>query len=184
MTGGRPPTPDRASAGEHDSSAGDLVRVTLLEVPVQVWGRTDDEVNDLMREFALIVLNRDRHHSDVPSQLMELIKELQMTYGSLGHEQALRLERARAEEEPVIDRLDYFLPAGSQGDIRRLGDALDAADDYCRQGTLLLSLASSPVAKAFRDWLLEEFVTQLDGGAPTPWPQSPYAGAAREAVAE
>jgi hypothetical protein len=166
------------------ADAVEMVSVTLLEVPVEVWSRADDEAKDLMREFALIALNRDRSEPDVPTQLMNLIEELQQSYGSLGREQEIRFSRARSEQEEVIDRLDYLLPKGSDHDIRRLGEKLDQADDYCRSGQHLLSLASTPSAKAFRNWFLGEFEAQLNGADPIPWPRSPHAVAAREVVAE
>jgi ElaB/YqjD/DUF883 family membrane-anchored ribosome-binding protein len=187
-TGDTDATTDSArSAGSAESPpvpTEEMVRVELLEIPVQLWARANDESKDLLREFALIVLNRDRHVPDVPAQLLDLIEELEATYGTFGKEQTERFERARAEEEAVIDQLEWIFPRGTENDIERLAHALDEADEYCRQGQHLLSLASSPAAKAFRDWFLDEFSVQLRGGSPTPWPLSPYAAAAREAVAE
>ncbi len=161
-----------------------LVDITLLDIPVTLWARTDDELKDLRREFALIVLSRENHVPDVPSQLMHLIDELQASYGAFGNSQAERFERARTEDDPVIDRLEWRLPHDSEDDIKRLATALDEADEYCRQGQHLLTLTSSPATKAFRDWFLDEFCVQLRGGPPTPWPLSPYAAIAREAVTE
>ncbi|HET9091579.1 MAG TPA: hypothetical protein VFN50_04160 [Acidimicrobiales bacterium] len=159
-------------------------RIELLQVPVALWARADDEAQDLMREFAVIVLNRDRVASDVPARLLELIKELQASYGPVGEAQAARLEQARAEEQPSIERLSYEVPAGIGDDVRRLAEMLDEADEYCRSGQLLLSLATSPGAKAFRDWFFDEFHRQLDGEEPTPWPSSRFATQIREAVSE
>jgi hypothetical protein len=48
-------------------------------------------------------------------------------------------------------------------------DMLDEADAFCRGGDLLM-LATPDDQVAFRRWFLAEFVTQLGGGAPTPWP--------------
>lgn len=171
--------PRRSVDGRDD----EVVRVSLLDIPVPIWERADDEGKDLMREFTLIVLNGDRN-ADAPSQLLDLIEELERDYGTIGRAQAERFERARSEEEPVIDCLDYDLPRRSARDIVRLADALDAADEYCREGEHLLSLAASPATKAFRDWFLGELVTQLNGGEPTPWPQSRHAAVIRQGVSE
>lgn len=169
---------------DNDPTNGELVPVVLLELPVATWSRADDETKDLMREFALIVLNRERDKIDVPSQLLELIEELQANYGTIGEAQALILERARAEDQTTIERLDYLMPASVQGAVQRLATMLDDADDYCRQGELLLSLASTAPAKAFRDWFFDEIYRQVAGGEPIPWPESRYATEAREAVSE
>ena len=169
-----PPTPED----------GGSCRVELLQVPVLLWARAADEAQDLMREFALIVLNRDRVVSDVPARLLQLIQELQASYGPVGETQAARLEQARAEEDSTIGRLAYEVPAGIGDDLRRLAEMLDEADEYCRSGQHLLSLATSAGARAFRDWFFEEFHRQLDGEQPTPWPSSRFAAQIREAVSE
>jgi len=171
--------PSAARAGHEE-----LVAVVLLDLPVAIWERADDEARDLMRELAVIALNRDREVADVPSQLMDLIEELERDYGAIGHDQARRLAAARAAGESVIDRLEYRLPRRSAADIRRLAEALDAADEYCRQGEHLLSVATSAPSKAFRHWFLGELITQLAGGTPTPWPLSRFAAIAHEVVGE
>ncbi len=48
---------------------------------------------------------------------------------------------------------------------------LDEADAYCRQGSHLLTLQTPPDQRAFRTWFLAEFLSQLAGGPPTPWPE-------------
>ncbi|MHB1988498.1 MAG: STAS domain-containing protein [Acidimicrobiales bacterium] len=175
---------DDQSAGDDDPDSNgarsrrDLVTVCLLDVPVGLWGRADDEAKDLMREFTLIVLGQARDEPDSPGRLLELIEELQQTYGAFGSEQTEQLERARNDGQDTIDRLEYRLPAGAQADIRRLGDILNEADEYCRRGKHLLSLASSVAARAFRGWFLEEMCNQLGGHEPTPWPKSSYAATA------
>ena len=50
-----------------------------------------------------------------------------------------------------------------------LGAIFDEADDYCRAGEHLLSLATPPEALAFRKWFINEFVAQIGGSAPVPW---------------
>jgi ElaB/YqjD/DUF883 family membrane-anchored ribosome-binding protein len=175
-------TPVRAPAA--DAGHEELVTVVLLDLPVAIWERADDEARDLMRELAVIELNRDREIADVPSSLMDLIDEIERDHGAIGRDQTRRLARARAAGESVIDRLEYRLPRCSAADVRRLAEALDAADEYCRQGEHLLSVATSRAAKAFRDWFLGELITQLAGGEPTPWPLSRFAAVAHEVVGE
>ncbi len=62
--------------------------------------------------------------------------------------------------------------------VRHLGAVFDEADAYCREGEHLLTLATPPDALAYRHWVLEEFIAQIeDGRAPVPWSRSPYAHA-------
>lgn len=170
-------------AADPGSQGGEILPVVLLNVPVGLWERTDEEGKDLMREFTLITL-QESHDASVPQRLLDLVSELEESYGTVGEEQSARLERARAAGEMEIERLEYRLPPAAAADIERLAAMLDEADDYCRQGKHLLSLASSPAAKAFRDWFLDEMLIQLSGGEPTPWPLSPYCARAQEGARE
>jgi hypothetical protein len=47
---------------------------------------------------------------------------------------------------------------------------LDEADEYCRRGEHLLTLETPPELVRFRRWYLQEFVNQIAGAAPEPWP--------------
>ena len=47
---------------------------------------------------------------------------------------------------------------------------LDEADAYCREGAHLLTVATPPEELRFRRWFISEFVVQVGGAAPTPWP--------------
>lgn len=155
----------------------DLVEVSLLEIPVDLWDRANEESKDLMREFTLISLSRDAGDSAVPAKLVKLADELQRSYSSVTADPRTRLETAVEEGRAVIERLDYLVPRTILGDLERLGEALDEADEYCRRGKHLLSLAASPQSRALRGWFLDEFKRQLSGEPPTAWPESPYAAA-------
>lgn len=155
------------------AEASELISIHLLKFPVELWARTGDESRDLMREFALISL--EQHHHGVPHRLLELVTELQLSYGSIGADQEARLEEASRDGTEFLDEVIYQVPPRIERDIIRLGRILDEADDYCRAGEHLLSLASSPAAKAFRDWFLDEFCRQLGGLPATPWPESHFA---------
>ena len=161
----------------------ELTTVSLRGVPVPVWQRADEEAKDLLREFTLIALEERPSGLDVPERLLELVDELRETYGAVGNEQANRLSEAVNLGEAEIERLDYEVPVGIEPDLDRLAAALDEADEYCRRGEHLLSLASSPAAKAFRDWFFEEFRRQLAGMEPTPWALSPVAARLGEIAA-
>ena len=65
--------------------------------------------------------------------------------------------------------LIYHVPVEVRQAAIDLGVLLDEADDFCRQGDELLTLATPPRAVAFRRWFLEEFVRQIDGQPPVSW---------------
>jgi hypothetical protein len=46
---------------------------------------------------------------------------------------------------------------------------LDDADEYCREGRHLLTLATPPDLLAYRRWYLQQFVDQARGRPATPW---------------
>lgn len=51
-----------------------------------------------------------------------------------------------------------------------LDDLLTEADKYCRAGQHLLTLAAESDVTRYRQWYLQEFVRQVAGGPPLPWP--------------
>lgn len=53
-----------------------------------------------------------------------------------------------------------------------LARMLDEADEFCRSGNHLLTLATPPELLAFRRWYLGEFNAQLQGQSPLPWPEA------------
>jgi hypothetical protein len=56
-------------------------------------------------------------------------------------------------------------------------EMFDVADAFCR-AERLLSIARTPVQRAFHNWLLGELVHQLDGAGAQPWSGRAHAGAA------
>ena len=78
-----------------------------------------------------------------------------------------------------MDELAYHLPPAARQACVELTRMLDEADDYCRDGEHLLTLATPDDVRLFRDWYLGEMVRQLDGAPPESWPD--YAARARGA---
>ena len=150
----------------------ELVDVHLLEVPVDVWARTQEHTDELLREFAL--MSSDPASSgDVPVRLTHLIEVLTTMYSGVGSEQDAQLYAAAEAGESRID-LSFSVPLATSEACLVLGETLDAADDYCRAGRHLLTLATPEELQRFRRWYLGQFVDQIGGAAPTPWPA--YAG--------
>lgn len=153
------------------TSAADLVEVELLELPVPLWSSSQQLFDELMREFALASAQADDgddHH--VPSQLTRLIDDLSARLGGGSSEQEEALHAAAAAGCPVLDRLVFTVPAAAAPAAVELGDMLDSADRYCREGRHLLTLAAPDDVVVFRHWYLSAFATQLGGARPVPWP--------------
>ena len=156
---------------------GDLRVIEIRRFPLAVYRRAQEHADELIREFALINIELTEGGADpghLPARLLELIDKVSAAYSAATTEQ----ERVRDE---AIDRGDaevdlvYRLPAEVREATLALAAILDECDEFCRAGERLLTLATPPEAKAFRDWYLDEFVRQIDGLPPIPWPESEQA---------
>lgn len=152
------------------SELGPLVEVHLLAVPIPVWAKAQQQTDELLREFALAAgyaEDGSAHH--LPARLTALIAALDADFGAVGTEQEAQLFAAAARHDPVIDDLVFHVPGQAAAASQVLGDMLDEADEYCRAGRHLLTLAASDDVVAFRRWYLSEFIRQVDGAAPRSW---------------
>lgn len=153
-------------------SGSELVAVSMLALPVDLWARSQEQHDALMREFALMSApageeERQRH---LPSRLTELMKQLASDFEGVATEQEQRLFAAAAAGEQVLDELIYRVPAAAGPASRRLAEMLDEADEYCRQGEHLLTVAADAELVRFRWWFLDQFSSQVEGAAPVAWP--------------
>jgi len=150
----------------------DLHEVHLLEVPVGLWVKAQEQFDGLLREFALAAdladpQARDRH---LPTRLTALMETLNAQFAGTSTEQEQALFAAAAADEPVIEELVYRVPGAAAEASQVLGDMLDQADAFCRDGSHLLTLAADADVVAFRWWYLRQFIDQIAGAAPVPWP--------------
>jgi hypothetical protein len=125
-----------------------------------------------MREFALMSVpsdesERQRH---VPTRLAQLIDTLTADFEGVATEQEEQLFAAAAADVDVIEELVYTLPRAAVPASKALGDLLDEADEFCRQGRHLLTLAADEELVRFRRWYLSQFIDQADGKPPVAWP--------------
>ena len=150
-------------------TGGELVEVRLLRLPLQVWQRSQEHVDGLLREFALIAQDEEGRAA-TPGRLLALVQQLRAGFGSFSEAQRVQMEEALERGESEID-LTYQVPPAAAGAAQQLGDMLDEADEYCRRGNHLLTLATPAEELRFRRWFISEFVDQLGGAAPTPWPE-------------
>lgn len=145
-----------------------LVEVRILSLPVAVLQRAREHGDGMMREFALIQLSQADNHG-VPRRLLDLADELKARFSGFTSGTDADLAAAEASAAAEVD-LRYLIPAEASEACIRLGVILDEADAYCRAGQHLLTLVTPPDALAFRRWYLDEFVRQIAGEEPVPWP--------------
>jgi hypothetical protein len=153
------------------TTADDLVEVHMRQLPVRLWARSQEQHDALMREFALMSVpsdagERERH---VPTRLTQLIDTLTADFEGVSTEQEQELFGASAAGTETIDQV-YRVPAAAAAASRVLGEMLDEADEYCRQGKHLLTLASDDELVRFRWWYLDQFIDQTAGKPPVAWP--------------
>lgn len=151
----------------------DLVPVHLLQLPVPLAVRVRQHFEGLTREFMLMAAAGEHH--PVPARLMQLVEALTGEYAGLNTAADQRFEDAVAAGALVIDDQELTLPRQAGPAAQALGDMIDEADEYCRGGQHLLTLATPPDCVAYRHWYLSEVVGQLDGRSPVAWPDSAQA---------
>ncbi|HEX2048005.1 MAG TPA: hypothetical protein VHF27_09580 [Acidimicrobiales bacterium] len=147
-----------------DPGSPTLVPVRILGLPLDVYGRSSEHTDELLREFALI---REDNSDQVPARLLALIDELNLRFAAFTHAQTVAMQQALARGDREIDLL-YEVPPDASDGVVRLAALLQEADDFCRAGDLL-TLAARPEGVAFRRWFLEEFLRQIDGKPPRSW---------------
>jgi hypothetical protein len=144
-----------------------VVDVRLLEVPVPLWERAQQQGEALQREFALLAPAGDH---PLPGRLLELVAALSAAYGAETSEQEELLLDAAESGLAVLPELRYRVPAAAGEHAAELGRMLDEADDHCRSGEHLLTLAADDEVVRFRHWYLGQFEAQTAGLPPVPWP--------------
>lgn len=146
------------------SDAPTLVPVRILGLPLEVYRRSSEHNDELLREFALV---GEDNSDQVPARLLALVDELRGRFSGFTQGQTLAMQEALARGDKEID-LFYEVPPDASEGVVRLAALLDEADAFCRAGDLL-TLAALPEGVAFRTWFLEEFVRQIAGKPPRPW---------------
>jgi hypothetical protein len=144
-----------------------LVEVRMLGFPLEVFQRAQEHGDGLVRELTLIAQAKPEH--DVPVRLAAIVSELSSRFAGFSEETDAVRDAAIDRGEQSVD-LVYRLPRAAGAASVHLGDILDDADAYCRQGEHLLSLTTPPESLAFRRWFLGEIVRQAHGDPPRSWP--------------
>ncbi len=152
-------------------STPELRTVVLRQYPVRLGVAAKQHNDELVREFTIIAAGlTDRTAQDaLPSRLTAVMDVIRRQYGAPLEERDARLFAALDAGVEEID-VEQKLPPAAAGAAQALGAILDEADEFCRQGRHLLTLETPPDVLQYRRWYLSEVVTQLEGGAATPWP--------------
>jgi hypothetical protein len=152
------------------SSPAELATVRLLDLPVDLHALAEEHSDELQREFRLLAeQDRTGDCPDLPRRLVELVRALSADYSGFTGEQQARLDAAMAAGTPRLD-LTFHVPPAAADAARVLGDLLDEADRFCREGKHLLTLETPKEIVAYRRWYLDQFIEQIEGGEPIPWP--------------
>lgn len=158
----------------------ELCEVHLIDFPLPIFRRAQEHGEELIREFRLISLGEhDQPDPTVPARLLELVEALTRDFGCVSNDVERERDAALDAGLESID-LTYRVPPAVAEASLALGAMLDEADEFCRAGGALLTLATPAAAKQFRDWYLQEFVGQLTGAEPTPWPRYARGGTGTE----
>jgi hypothetical protein len=156
------------------SDAPPLVEVHLLALPVPLAARSQQHFEELMREFVLIASGHEQGSTDheVPARLMNLVETLVQQFGAVAGPAEERLADAIDRGDEVVDDHVLVVPPGAGPAAQALGALIDEADEYCRRGRHLLTLATPADCVAYRSWYLGQVITQTQGAAPIAWTDS------------
>jgi hypothetical protein len=151
-----------------------LIEVHLLALPVPLAARSQQHFEELMREFILITAGHQQGQSEhqVPTRLMTLVETLVQQFGAAAGPAEERLADSIDRGDQVIDDHVLEVPAEAGPAARALGALIDEADEYCRRGQHLLTLATPPDCVAYRNWYLGQVTTQIQGAPPIAWTDS------------
>jgi hypothetical protein len=153
-----------------EALADDLITVEIVGLPVDVQLEAQQQNDELTRELVLVAeqLRQEGDSAALPVRFVELVGTLSTRYSMFTAEQEQQL---RTAIESGAERLDmtYRVPRSAATAAAHLGDILDEADDYCRRGKLLLTLATPEKLVTYRRWFLDQFVSQAAGGPPVAW---------------
>lgn len=154
-----------ASRPSHEDLPPGWVMVRLAQCPVGLILQQDRHLDELVREFQLLSVDRGSPHSVA---LADEIRGLLVlpTHARLTGRRAAEL--ARDENKEVV-HVDMAMPREFSSIVEHLQIVIARADQLCRDG-LLLTLASPPDVRELRAWMTHEIVGQATRGATaTPW---------------
>jgi hypothetical protein len=143
------------------------IQVRIIGMPLDIYRKASEHFNELKREFTFL---RDEKGLAVsaPQRLLDVSHRLSTRYRGFTTTPNTLRDEAMSRGDKAID-LTYEVPPSVKDACIELIGLLEEADEYCRSGEHLLTLAAPPDVVHFRRWFLEEFVRQVDGAEPRSW---------------
>lgn len=154
------------------TSDDELITVRLDLLPLDVQTAAQQHGDELTRELMLVAEQMHQQAGDAPElphRFVTLVTALNAQYSMFTAEQEEQLTAALAAGDSTVD-LVYRVPASVGPAAASLGAILDEADDYCREGRLLLTLETPAPLVTYRRWFLDQFVEQSQGRPAVSWP--------------
>jgi hypothetical protein len=156
----------------------DVIEVRIVGMPLDVYRAAAEHFDELKREFALLRMEDDVAES-IPNRLLVVSDQLSTRYGRFTSSPNEARDKALHRGDKTVD-LNYEVPLSVRDACIELERLLDEADEFCRAGEHLLTLAATREVVSFRRWFLTEFVRQIDGEDPISWAE--YTASIRGAV--
>lgn len=141
--------------------------VRLVDLPVQLWDRARQHADAMTREFAFLS-DDGGDVGQLARQLMAVAETSETQYAHLNPDAEDLVEAALKRGDDRIT-VDLRVPVDFKQHILDAVPVLTQVDEYCRQGALL-TLATPDDLRSYWFWYLAEFVRQIDGNPPLPWP--------------
>jgi PAS domain S-box-containing protein len=139
--------------------------VLLSDVPIGLFRAAQRHRDSLLRECKLLVLS-GRHLPGVP---VHDLGAAEAANGLIARAVLGEIEAAmQADPSLTHVTVQVSLPEACVDSVRVLGSTLEKANVAARQATFLTRPAL-PEIRAFRNWLLEQIITQLSDGPITSW---------------
>lgn len=151
-----------------DPSSTPLSQVVLLGYPAVLGAAQQEHFDGVVREFQLIALSPTGSQGHLPRRLLQLVATLTQDYAAELAEPDRVREQALREGRATVD-LSYPVTPDTAAVVAAWAEMLRDVDEFCRTDDLLV-LARPPEIVALQDWVLGEFLSQLAGEPPTPWP--------------
>ena len=144
--------------------------VRLVGYPVELGVSLVEHVEDWMREFALMALSAGGGTSlhDVPQRLQQMVQHLTGRYARELSEPDRTRAAAAARGDATVDLVYPVRPETGQAAVQ-WQELLREVDRFCASEDLL-TLQRTPEQVALSEWVTAEFLSQVEGAEPRPWP--------------
>ncbi|MFI2608333.1 SpoIIE family protein phosphatase [Kitasatospora sp. NPDC018619] len=162
---GRPDPP--ASAWETVAPGAPTVDVTLVDVPYALYWAAQQQWEGLLRELYLDGCTKER--AGLSAEDLTAARNAACVISEC---MTTSVQQENPDSSTLSVRVAF--PAHAGPEVAVLSRVLDDAEETAQRGELL-TLPALPQIRAFRNWLFDQVVSQLEGGHPTAWTMNPDA---------